>query len=588
MNRIEIILKLKKPVSFIKKFGLELLLVLILFFVCGSFLKQPSKRIMADGFGYYDYLPSIFIYQDFFRKDIPADGSKVYDRIKSKDKGVFKYLNNRMLNKYPVGTAILCAPFFGMACIFAKINGQDAAVSGSETVFSDFMLLSAFVYLFLALLLFKHLLKLFGISKHGIRWTQLFLVFSTSVVHYIYNLPTYSHIYSLTMISGFLLFSRRFFMEEKSKDIILAAMFFGLVILVRQANAIIILFLPFIAGDWKQLIRVVANSFKKPGLLFTCIFIVLGFIFVQSLAYYAQTGYWWLYSYQTEGFNFLDPQFTNILFSYKKGLFIYTPVLLMVIPGLYLMLRKKEYFLTYSWLGFTLFLVYFLSSWWAWSYGGSFGHRAFIDFYPVLFFPIAFLLDKAQKVPRTIALIYGLATIPILLIQLYQYQNYILTKNTMDAQKYWKVFLKTNSKYRGLLWKKTYHLDDYAPDTAYIIGDKTAEAGKYREIFVGDWIPKDQSLEHILRLSFENDFIEDNDVRILMEIKNNEGKNIYYSLKPLIHYANSDFGYTQSGFWDYKIKLDQVKNKYEIRIFFKDLDQKITIRNTKLEIKTPE
>jgi hypothetical protein len=33
------------------------------------------------------------------------------------------------------------------------------------------------------------------------------------------------------------------------------------------------------------------------------------------------------------------------------------------------------------------------ASWWAWWFGGAFGHRAFLDFLPVFVWPIAALLE---------------------------------------------------------------------------------------------------------------------------------------------------------------------------------------------------
>ncbi len=553
-----------------------------------AFYEKPSKHILADGLGYYEYLPSIFIHHDFVRKDAAKSDTALYARVSALGDRIYTSYEEKLVTKYPAGTALMISPFFGLAYLYAEFFLPQSDFTGYELVFQNFMLLASAFYLFLALVLFRRFLESFKMKSRTIVWTQVLMLFATSLVHYVYNFPTYSHVYSLFLISGYLLFLRRFFLHQRSKDFLYTALIFAFILLVRQANAIVLLLIPFLAGSLQNMIFSISGILRKPFILLFAILIVMAALTIQSLTYFLQTGHIWVYSYQGEGFNFFDPQFINIMFSYKKGLFIYTPVLLLAAPGLMLMFKEKLFFLAKSWLFFSLFLIYFLSSWWAWSFGGSFGHRAFIDFYPVLFFPIAFLFDKAKSILRIFAFLFAIATIPVLLIQLYQYQTYIITKDTMDAQKYWKVFLKTDGKYKGLLWKKTYNMDGFTTDTTYIIGDKTAEAGKYREIFVGDWMPKDESNEYILRLSFENNFIEENDVRILIEIKNNEGKNIYYSLKPLIHFANDQFGKYQTGFCDYKILMKQKSNRNELRVFFKGLDEEITIRNTKLEIKTQQ
>jgi hypothetical protein len=54
---------------------------------------------------------------------------------------------------------------------------------------------------------------------------------------------------------------------------------------------------------------------------------------LQSIIYYLQSGYFFVYSYGREGFNFLDSHMIDILYSYKKGLFVYTPVTLIAMYG---------------------------------------------------------------------------------------------------------------------------------------------------------------------------------------------------------------------------------------------------------------
>ena len=70
---------------------------------------------------------------------------------------------------------------------------------------------------------------------------------------------------------------------------------------------------------------------------------MLGIMAIQSVIYKLSTGYFWVYSYGEEGFNFGSPHFIDILFSYKKGLFLYTPIYLIALLGLYFMYKKNKF-----------------------------------------------------------------------------------------------------------------------------------------------------------------------------------------------------------------------------------------------------
>ena len=138
-----------------------------------------------------------------------------------------------------------------------------------------------------------------------------------------------------------------------------------------------------------------------------------------------QTGSAIVYSYQGESFNFLEPHLFSILFSYKKGLFVYTPVLLIALLSLFWFAYKKEFFLLTTWICFFVLLTYVLS-WHSWFYGCSYGLRAYIDYYAIFFIPFAIMLDKIKTVPKLIIMAITLPTIPLNIIQTYQYKEYIL------------------------------------------------------------------------------------------------------------------------------------------------------------------
>jgi hypothetical protein len=100
------------------------------------------------------------------------------------------------------------------------------------------------------------------------------------------------------------------------------------------------------------------------------------------------SGHWLFFSYQGERFFFNDPQIINFLFSFRKGWLLYTPMMAFGIAGIFF-LKKYVPQMFYFVLIFLVLDIYILSSWWAWSFGGSFGCRALVQHYSIMAFPLA-------------------------------------------------------------------------------------------------------------------------------------------------------------------------------------------------------
>ena len=135
---------------------------------------------------------------------------------------------------------------------------------------------------------------------------------------------------------------------------------------------------------------------------------LLMFILVWSpqLIYWKYiSGSFFYYSYPDEqGFFFLNPQLFDTLFSWRKGFFIYTPVMMFAFVGIGLLYKKQKGFF---WPILIYFLVtwYIISSWWSWWYGGSFGLRPFIDSYAVFSIGLATFITwlfKTKWIPKAL------------------------------------------------------------------------------------------------------------------------------------------------------------------------------------------
>ena len=165
----------------------------------------------------------------------------------------------------------------------------------------------------------------------------------------------------------------------------------------------------------------------------------------QFLYWFAVAGKFFYFSYGEVGsaFYFNNPQIINVLFSIKKGLYIYTPVMFFATIGLYFLIRQKKNMGIAALIFFVLNL-YVLSSWWSWWFGGGYGNRAFIDSYAVMAFPLAALIDQFGKVKK-------IRIIIIAVFILLTAQNYFQTQQYRHTAIHY--FWMNKEAYRETFWK---------------------------------------------------------------------------------------------------------------------------------------
>jgi len=222
-----------------------------------------------------------------------------------------------------------------------------------------------------------------------------------------------------------------------------AGIFLGLVILIRPLNGIVVLLVPFIVPEWNILKKLTVFVFSARGSVFFPAFLVI--LMLQPLLWHAQAGEWLIWSYRGEGFNFSRPEIMNVLFSYRKGLFIYTPLLFISLFGL-IPLFKRSGMQFSAFILFLVLLTYLVASWWNWYYGDSFGMRPFIDFYGVFAILLALLGASSRNYKCDKILFAGLVVLSFFtLFQTWQYINRVIHPHDMNGDKYRYVFLRADS-----------------------------------------------------------------------------------------------------------------------------------------------
>ena len=395
--------------------------------------------IESDGKGYYAYLPAIFIYKDLnfgFFDEIEKEkyyNQNLYYDYRAQANGV-------TINKYYCGTALAELPFFLLAHISSYVSGY--VMDGYSKPYPILINVAALFYLLIGLVYLNSSLKTFKVTDRSRALTLFAAVFGTHLFYYAVVEPGMSHIYSFAFVSMFFYYSRIYFGSFQGRHMAILATLLGIITLIRPINGLIIFILPFAAGNFQLLKRGIGMIFRhKLWLLFSfCIFFSI--LSIQFIIYKISTGHFWIYSYQSEGFNFLSPHFIEILFSYKKGLFLYTPLLFLSLLGGYFLWKRSRY-MFYSWFSFFFLITYVFSSWWMWYYGGSFSSRVYVEYIP-LFMILLGISISSIEVKRTRRLYVLMIALLIIIcqIQTYQYRYYYIHWSDMTKEKYWSEFLR--------------------------------------------------------------------------------------------------------------------------------------------------
>ncbi len=263
-----------------------------------------------------------------------------------------------------------------------------------------------------------------------------------------------------------------------------------------------------------------------------------------------QTGNWFVWSYGEEGFYWSNPQIVEVLFGFRKGWLVYTPLIVLGLFALPLIYKKnKEQFISLTF--FLVVLIYIVSSWWNWFYGSSFGQRSFVDFYAIIAFLLAILLDSIYEKKLlsifTKTLIIGFVALN--LFQSFQYKENIISSWDMTAKKYFATFGVTEPhqvKIGGSRAILPYNARiDLFLDTALNFGgNNQPEIEKHINYF--DYSAKEYgvAIKHPLRTCsnlsrgyfleidinrLELDLNSSENAKMIVEIKDVDGNNNYYT-----------------------------------------------------------
>jgi hypothetical protein len=464
-----------------------LAIYVILFFLVKNPADPHDRVIISDGKAYYGYLTATFIYQDLSYSFIEDYESKYYPDHPSIFKE-FRYpFKGEIVNKGFPGLAFLLLPFFLIAHLLALITGLPA--DGYSLVYQYAMAAAALFYFWLGLRYTARLLRAFHTGPKTTAFILLLIAFATNIIYYTLKEGMMTHVYNFWLAAAFMLYLRLYFTSKQTRHILYAALIFGLIVSVRPTNGLFILLVPFVAGSYHRFVALLKEVLFCPKMLFRVLGAAMVFPFLTMLIWYLHSGYWLVWSYGEEGFNFLEPNFFKILFSFNRGWFIYTPLALLSLAGLVWLFRHRR-FMFYWMTAFLVVFVYVASSWWVWTYTSNFGQRTFIDTYAVIALMLAFSrrLIGANILLRASAIAVSVLLITLNSLQFYQHYTYVFPPGELNFELYKDSFFRLTPKPRvyypeGYIVSRNVFFNDFEDDYGWLnygsVTDEEAFSGKF-------------------------------------------------------------------------------------------------------------
>jgi hypothetical protein len=422
-------------------------LVLICSFIFIYRISSVSKRETSwDVLGYYLYLPATFIYDqpmldniDWLKKiNAEKDLTGTLYQVSSNDQGQPMYF-------FLMGMSILYLPFFLGGHLFAKMEGYPA--DGFSEPYQYALVLGAIIYTIIGLIYLRKNLKYFFNEKIT-ALVMIIIVFGTNYIHHLIekDLETVNMLFMLVNI--ILWNTIKWHESQKLKNLMAIGLGSVMVALVKPSEVFVLL-LPLLwnVTSFQSFKNKLSLFWEKKKQVVIVILAGLALALPQLLYWYFKTGHIIYDSYKNPGvgLDIFSPHIINVLFSYRKGWFLYTPVMIFAVIGWYFLFKQnRKIFLACA--AYFLVSFYIISSWSEWWYGAAYSSRPMITLYPILGICLGYFLQYIADKKLLYKISFGIVV--LFFIFLNQFQWWQLKHNILDIYRttkgyYWATFLKT-------------------------------------------------------------------------------------------------------------------------------------------------
>lgn len=356
-------------------------LIIFLFSILSfkSWVAWDKHPFSNDVDQYYSYLVAQFIHHDLgfhFQHNYWLVETPIHEHVP----------------KVTMGLAYLYLPFFIIADNIAYAFDYDGL--GYSAPYAWCIHMGSIIYVIIGLWYQRKILILF-FNEWITSLIILLILFGTNLFFYTFKESEMAHGYLFCLFSVFLYHTIKWHSTNNAKYLYYLSFIGGLITLIRPTEGLVLL-IPLLYNV-TSIKTLKLNITKLLDLRWKWILVILLFILpiIPQLIYWKiYAGQFLFFSYgSSEGFFFADPKFYSVLFGWRKGWFIYTPLMLFAVVGLVMMLRKwKGLFIPLA--VYMLINLYLICSWWDWGFGGAFGMRALVQTYAFLTIPLAFFIKS--------------------------------------------------------------------------------------------------------------------------------------------------------------------------------------------------
>lgn len=383
-----------------------------------------------DAFAYYAYLPGVFIHDDIAHMPWAEDIDARYHVFGGPQYQFLEAPGGNRVDKCLYGTALFELPFFLVGHLIANSCGYLA--DGFSAPYQWCIALAPLFYCTIALLLLRGLL-LRWVSDATAAITLILLVLATNAIQYISVDGAQTHGFLFALYAAQLWFTAKWHDQPRKRWAIAIGACVGLAAVTRPTE-VIMFFIPLLwrANGWS-----VGEKLRMFRGHFILAVVAAAVMALPQLVYWKFVTGSWVFDVGSK-WSFLSPHF-RVLFGWEKGWFIYTPIAIFFIVGLFFM-RGKPW--ARSVLVFTLLNLWIITAWHDWRYGGSYSTRALVQSYPVLSLPFALLVERVRisrlrwpAAPLALYLLGGN------LFQIKQYNLTVLHYDQMNRDYYRAIYM---------------------------------------------------------------------------------------------------------------------------------------------------
>ena len=422
-----------------------IVLILIIIVVSSvKFTHLQTNPLSWDAFGNYLYLPATFIYGDPAMTDMQwveninekYNNTETFYQLSPQDNGT-------QVIRFTSGIAWMMSPFFIAGHAFASMAVIYEADGFSEP-YQFAIILGGLLYFVLGLIFLRKIFLRY-LSDKVTAISLAVLCITSNLYFFITHGNDIPHVYVFTLNVFIVWLTMRWHEDHQKKHAILLGLLLGLAVITRISEAVMIV-IPLLWGvyDKKSMIRKWNMLIEYRNQILW--FIIAGVVgILPQMAYWLfTTGHIYFFAYDDAGsqLNLFNPRFGWVLFGFRKGFFIYSPVMILSVIGFYHLYKKKRelFFPLLAAVFFHIYLVACFSSLIA------YGWRAFIDIYSLLAIPLAFFIGRvvALKLWAQIPVYLVIIAFTVLnIFQVWQLNHGILDGYRMTKSYYFRVFGQT-------------------------------------------------------------------------------------------------------------------------------------------------